>query len=142
MSNNTPIVNRELLGVLRAYRRELDSDTVRQLAEHIRPVIRKDGRLRFMAPVDPINVSFMQQPEFTEQVLEPNDLVKLVSIYTLHLKGLFRPLTAEVLAMIPPHLLGKVVAFETIGPESKDDMRRQTDAAVEGFCVAVTHLYM
>jgi hypothetical protein len=55
---------------------------------------------------------------------------------------MFKPSVAEVLAMIPVHLLDKVTAFETIGPSDVYDLHRQRAAMNASFHVAITHLYV
>lgn len=142
----TPNVDEDLLAVLFAYRRELTDQELVELTQKIRPICRDaGGRCFFIRPVDPRRRSFLWAPSFAEAADGPGGIVRHSTIYTLHsfsYHGMFKPSVAEVLAMIPQHLLDKVIAFETIGPGNASDLNRQLAAINASFHVAVTHLYV
>lgn len=84
-----------------------------------RPVVRLDGELYYIKPVDKDKIAFTWDPEPTRKV---KNLEILESIVTRHKCGhisLFKPSISEVLACIPKRLKRKVVAFETV-PESAE----------------------
>lgn len=137
-------VDEQLLAVLLAYKRDLSNEEITELAQKIRPVVRdENGRYFYIKPVDPQKVAFTWSPTLTDEVADGRGgIVRIATIYTLHGYGapsFFKPSIAEVLSMIPQHLLGKVIAFETISP---DDLSGQWSAVAEGYHVAVTHLYV
>lgn len=144
--SKTPSVDEDLLAVLLAYKRELSDQELAELAQKIRPICRdKEGKCFFIEPVDPRKVSFIWSPSYTEEADGPGGIVRHSTIYTLHsfsFHGMFKPSVAEVLAMIPLHLLDKVIAFETIGPDDVYDLNRQRAAMNASFHVAITHLYV
>ena len=142
----TPDVDRELLAVLLAFKRELSDDELVELSQRIRPVVRDyTGQYFYIEPVDPRNGAFTWCPIYAGDVSRLGGIVRISTIYTLHsfgYPGFFKPSVAEVLSMIPQHLLNKVSAFETIGPSDESDLTRQEAATNAGYHVAVTHLYV
>ena len=75
---------------------------------------------------------------------KPGRLKAIKTIRTLHRYGspnTFQPTIAEVIAQIPPELIGSVDYFVVNGPETAEDMNREKLALDEGFHVAETTLY-
>jgi hypothetical protein len=141
--STAPIVDEQLLAVLLAQKRELSDEEITELVQKIRPVVcDESGRYFYIKPVDPREESFIWDPTLTDEAVgEMGSIARVATIYTLHEYGapsFFKPSIAEVLSMIPQHLLGKITAFETISPDSPEG---QWPALKEGYHVAVTHLY-
>ena len=142
--STAPNVDEQLLAVLLAYKRELSDEELADLAQRIRPVVRdENGRCFYIEAVDPRKEAFTWSPTLTDEAADgAGGIVRIATIYTLHSYGapsLFKPSIAEVISMIPQHLLGKVIAFETVCP---DDVGGQRSALAKGYHVAVTHLYV
>lgn len=138
----TPDVNRELLNVLLAYKRELTDGEIAEMLDGMRPVVRNEnGELCHIELVDPKNVSYIWDPRFTDKA---TGLSEIATVYTLHTwgyYGMFKPSLEEVVSMIPQHMIEVVKAFEIIGPKDGDDLDRQNDAVNAGYHVAVVILY-
>lgn len=120
----------------------IDDATLVTLAERIRPVVRRDGDLYYIKPVDLRRIAFTWDPKVTSQAvgLEPVISFKTLHRYAYH--GFFKPSIAEVLAQIPADLLDdNVVAFEVKGPKDADDLNKDSAALNAGFHVAMTTLY-
>lgn len=137
----TPDVDRGLLDVLLAYKRTLTDDQIASMLEHIHPVVRSDGELYYIRPIDPRNVSFIWDPTTTKVATDLNEITKIFSLHTWGYYGMFKPSVEEVLSMIPQHMIDKVRAFEIVGPEDVDDLNRQYEAVDAGYHVAVVILY-
>lgn len=146
-----PEVDRRFLSVLRSKRDEYIPDSeLYGLMRRIRPVISDDhGRRFYIDPGHPRDVNIA--PDQDHIVMERADgvggIVYHSTIYTLHFIGRgrsaeFQASFAEVVEMIPSHLILKVVAFEIIGPRTDEDFGRQSVAINAGFHVAATHLYV
>ena len=107
-----------------------------------RPVIRDEqGVLHFIRSVDIRKVSFMWNPKLGEVA---NGLVEIGRIKTLHgygYYGFFKPSIAEFLSQLPVEGRDKIVAFETIGPDTAADMNKEYCALNAGYHVATTILY-
>lgn len=120
---------------------DIPDEQLQELVDRIRPVVRRDGQLFYIEPPDPRRVSFLWDPVLTG---EATDLVEIGVVPTLHTwgyYGFFKPSVAEVIRMIPHHLIGAAVAFEIDGPDDADDLNG-TWAVVEGGChLARTTLY-
>lgn len=117
-----------------------------ELIRKIRPVISDaQGRRFYVDAVHPREVAFNQEPTVLERADGPGGIVWDSTIYTLHFCGSpdnFQASFAEVLAMVPLHLLGKIRAFETIGPHTAAEFEGQSVAINAGYHVAATHLYV
>lgn len=108
---------------------------------HIRPVVRREGDLFFIAKVDPFRTAFTWAPKLEDKA---EGLVAVATIKTLHryaYYGFFKPSVGEVLCQIPEELRSTVVAFETEGPQTADDLNKDLAALDAGFQVAETILY-
>lgn len=107
--------------------------------QKIRPVVKLGDILYFIKPVDPVNASFIWNPVVTNIALM---LVKVEDITTFHRRGphlKFQPTIAEVLEVIPDHLVDTVVAFEIIKrPETNAETQQALD---DGHFTATTRLY-
>ena len=137
----TPNVDKELLGILLAYKRELSDEQIAEMLETMQPVVRRDGELFYIKSVDPRKVSFTWGPTTTKKA---TGLLEIARIYTLHTwgyYGFFKPSLEEVLSMIPMHLITNIKAFEINGPKDVHDLNRQNDAVDAGYHVAVVTLY-
>lgn len=92
---------------------KITEERLAELLPRIRPVVRKDGGLWYIKPVDPRRIAFLWDPTLDAKV---EDLKELRGIHTFHDYGhpsLFKPSIAEVLAQIPADIVDETVAFET-----------------------------
>ncbi len=137
----TPDVDETLLKTLLAYKRELTDQQISEMLESINPVVRKDGALYFIEPVDPRTQSFIWSPSFTDEAAGLTEISQILTLHSFGYQGFFKPSVEEVLAMIPVDLLPSVKAFEVFGPADVDDLNRQSPAIDAGHHVAVTVLY-
>lgn len=141
-----PEVDRRLLGELLAKRDDQPEHELQGLMRKIRPVVSDNqGRRFYVEAGHPRDVAFNLDAMIMERADGPGGIVWDSTIYTLHFvgpSGEFQASFAEVVAMIPWPLLGKIVAFETIGPRTDADFMRQSTAVNAGYHVAATHLYV
>ena len=75
----TPNVDKELLGILLAYKRELSDEQIAEMLKKMRPVVRRDGELFYIKSVDPRKVSFTWGPTTTKKA---TGLLEIARIYT------------------------------------------------------------
>lgn len=125
---------------------DVSEDRIRELAEKIKPVVRIDGKQRYIKPVDLFRVAFTWEPK--PAFFEPKNLTTLKDITTFHgwaYYGFFKPSIAEVLAQIPEELTDKVVAFEIVeSPQSASDFYKTDESRAafnDGFHTAKTRLF-
>lgn len=109
--------------------------------EHIRPCVRRNGKLHFIDKVDPRQVSFIWDPPLAREAPEMPVLRKIRTLHTYGYYGMFKPSLAEVLAQIPKDIIDQVGAFEVNGPETADDLNQEREALDAGYHVAETTLY-
>ena len=128
----------QLLEVLKTYRLEYHPDLVLRRAATMRLVRMSEGRLRV---VRPLGDNLAGEVDWREKV---HGLQQIGTIYALHayqFQGQFSATWAEVIAMLPDHMLTRVQAVEIIGPMTTDDQLRQHAAREAGLLVALTLLY-
>lgn len=133
-----PVPDAQLLEVLKTYRLEHHPDLVLRRAATLRLVRRDEGRLRV---VYPFGDDLAGRVDWREEV---RGLQQIGTIYTLHaygFQGSFSASWAEVIAMLPDHMLTRVQAVEIIGPTTTEDQLRQHAAREAGLLVALTLLY-
>lgn len=125
---------------------EISRECAEELLKTIKPLVRKEGVLYTIAPVDPFKIAFRWSPQFVERV-DMNQLRLVEAIRTYHPAGyigLFKPGIAEVLAQIPEDLRPHVTAFEIVTSQYQsvyDDVCRcETSDGLYGHW-AVTLLY-
>ena len=121
---------------------EIADARLTELLQSIKPLVRVNPTgLHYIEPCDPRKVAFTWDPTPTTPA---NDLEPICTIRTLHtygFYGFFKPSIAEVIAQIPEALLIETVAFETRGPQDRDDLGKESAALNAGFHVAQTTLY-
>jgi len=117
------------------------SDEQIQALRHIHPVEQSGRGWIEMKWPDPRRASFLWNPEPSGVREDLQEICRVRTLHTFGYHGFFKPSIAEVLAQIPPELLGAVVAFETKGPETAEDLNKNIDALNAGFQVAETILY-
>ncbi|MGE5312747.1 MAG: hypothetical protein ACM3MA_01920 [Acidobacteriota bacterium] len=137
-----PDVDRAALEDLLNRKRPLTDQVMRHMLTTIRPVVRRDGELRYIEiPEDLKGVAFTWSPKITESADGLTEVGRVHTLHTWAYYGCFKPSLEEVLTMIPPDMLDTAKAFETVGPEDASDLNRQPAAMDEGYHVAVTILY-
>ena len=122
---------------------EIDDLILAARAKRIRPVVRHSFWLHHIKPVDLRSTAFTWDPKLTKKADER--LTTAFSMPTLHgygYYGMFKPSIAEVLAQLPRALAGNVVAFETNGLDSADDLNGEKIALNAGYHVATTTFYV
>ena len=95
---------------------EISEGELKLLSKRIKPLVRRDGGLRYIQQVDLRKVSFLWDPQIRGKA-KGLELVK--EIETLHTYGApvyFKPSIAEVIAQIPKEDLATIDAFETTHP--------------------------
>lgn len=113
------------------------------MLKRIKPLVRKEGKLYFINPVDPVTVAFTWDPECSWEVPEGKYL-KIGVIPTFHkwgYYGFFKPSIEEVLKSIPAYLVNTVAAFEVEGPDDAHDLNLQKGVLDAGYHMAMTTLY-
>lgn len=137
-----PDVDRAALEDLLNRKRPLTDQVMRHMLTTIRPVVRRDGELRYIkTPEDLRGVAFTWSPVLAESADGLTEVGRIHTLHTWAYYGFFKPSLEEVLTMIPPDMLDTAKAFETVGPEDASDLNRQPAAMDEGYHVAVTILY-
>ena len=137
-----PDVDRAALEDLLNRKRPLTDQVMRHMLTTIRPVVRRDGELRYIEiPEDLKGAAFTWSPKITESADGLTEVGRVHTLHTWAYYGFFKPSLEEVLTMIPPNMLDTAKAFETVGPEDASDLNRQPAAMDEGYHVAVTILY-
>jgi hypothetical protein len=123
---------------------EISDSVLRELAEEMKPLRRKEGELFYVEAHNLRDTAFT----WVDCADKAEGLEEVGRIPTLHVWGhysLFKPSVGEVLAQLPVEYLGKgIVAFETRGPETAREFTRtaETKAAFDaGFHTAETILY-
>ena len=123
---------------------EISDGVLRELAETIKPLVRRAGELFYVEEHKLRKTSFT----WLDPKEQASGLKEVARISTLHgygYPGFFKPSVGEVLAQLPPEYLSEgVVAFETRGPDTPKEFYKteETKAAFEaGFHTAETILY-
>ena len=137
----TPDVDEAMFKELLTGKRELSDKQIADLLKRVKPVVRRNGSLYYIKPVDPRGVSFIWDPKTTKKATDLSEVGKINTLHTWGYYGLFKPSLAEVLEMIPEDQIENCKAFETIGPDDVHDLNRQWAAVDGGYHVAVTILY-
>jgi hypothetical protein len=99
------------------------------------------GELYYIMPVNARGIAFPWSPKrdvLAEGLIE---IARITTLHTYAYHGFFKPTIAEVLSQIPEEYLGQVIAFETHGPETADDLNSEWELLNEGYHVAETILY-
>lgn len=123
---------------------EISDDVLERRANLVRPVIRNEKGLfyRDLKSCDLRKTAFMWEPKLEGEAI---NLVPYRTIITLHrwaYYGFFKPSIEEVLSQISEDDIDAgVIAFETNGPETAQDLNNHKDALDAGFHVAETILY-
>lgn len=122
---------------------KIDDDTLKVLMRHMQPVVRgDDGELWTIAPVDPRTAAFTWSPKLVERAPALELITTIPTLHVWGFYGFFKPSIAEVMACIPHHLVDRVCAFETHGPDTADDLNASKWVTMEcGMHLAATHLY-
>ena len=120
---------------------EISDEELRQRADRIKPLVRKDGILFFITEPNLRGSAFIRSPELAGRAPEMCEVARITTYHTYGYPGLFKPSVAEVLAQIPGDILANVSAFEVAGPADVDDLNREPEALRAGFHVAETILY-
>jgi hypothetical protein len=139
---STPDVDEAALQVLISQKRELTDEEITTMLGRLKPVVRRDGALYYIEPVDPRGVAFTWDPKTIDEAVGLKEHGVIHTLHTWGYYGLFKPSLAEVLSMISVSaVIDGVVAFETIGPDDASDLNRQWTAVNAGYHVANTILY-
>lgn len=120
---------------------EIGDFRLRKLGRIIKPLVRSDGELYHIEPVDYRSIAFAWDPKLTEQAQGLNEVATIPTLHTYGYYGLFKPTVAEVLAQIPREIQNQVEAFEVLGPRDRGDLSKQWDVVNAGFHLAATVLY-
>lgn len=94
---------------------EINDTKLNSLCERILPVVRKNGALYYIEPVDPRKTSYIWSPTITTEATGLKEFIKINTIHKCSYYGFFKPSVAEVLAQIPDDILDKICAFEIDG---------------------------
>ncbi len=120
---------------------KIEDCRLEELAARIKPLVINGGELFYIEPCDLRNTAFPWSPKFTVQAKDIICHARITTLHTFGYQGFFKPSIAEVLAQIPEIYLDNTIAFEVIGPNTVDDLNKQSDAVNAGFHMATTKLY-
>lgn len=120
---------------------EKNKEELKILSGKINPVIKKDGYLYYIEPVDLQRMSFLWSPVFTEKALNIKVFCRIITYHSFSFHGFFKPTISEVLSQIPDEHIKNTVAFETIGPHDTSDLNNHKEAINDNYHVAITNLY-
>jgi hypothetical protein len=120
---------------------EISVERLDELFSFIKPVVRKGDDLFYIAPPELQEASFLWDPVVTAQATNLQEVGRIVTYHRYGYYGMFKPSIAEVLSQIPEHFIRGTLAFETVGPETTDDLNKNIDIVNEGYHVAETILY-
>ncbi|MDB5187180.1 MAG: hypothetical protein JWM07_652 [Candidatus Saccharibacteria bacterium] len=139
----SPDVDEELLEFLISQRRITSREQIQKTISKVAPVIRQNGELRyiFLGYQDVHHVSFLVNPSLRDAKATLQQHSVFSTLHRFAFSNQFIPTIAEVGYMFPIDMSDEIVAFETIGPESAEDLQRQRAATEKGFHVASTVLY-
>ncbi len=122
---------------------KISAEKISELS-YIKPVKIEQGVLFYLAHCDPVDSSF----PWMKTTKRARGLVEIARTETLHkygYHGFFKPSVSEVYAQITKsvskELLKRAVAFQTIGPNTVDDINKSPKEFNSGFHVAETILY-
>lgn len=131
---------------MKDYIPKITDEELSSRAERIKPVVREQRKLSgdvlyYIKPVDLKTVAFTwdAKPDKRAKGLKP--IATITTYHTYGYYGFFKPSIAEVLAQIPEQYLKDVVAFETNGPDTVQDLNRHQTELDDGYHVAQTILY-
>lgn len=132
---------------------ETSEKHLKELAGRIRPIVSRDGVLRYVSFKNPLlRGCYGSNPElFWHKTLLHVDLGEKVvglipcgEIKTYHRfmhRASFTPTSAEVFAQIPEDYVSKVVAFQILGSEESGVVQEQ-EALEDNYHTAITRLFM
>lgn len=121
---------------------EVSDNRLKKFSE-IFPVRTKDGHkfaLEHIDVKDYRDVAFTFK-DTTKRVRGLKEKSRHRTLHTFGYHGIFKPSIAEVVAQVKDGEWNGVIAFETIGPDTSDDLNREKEALDAGFHVAETILY-
>jgi hypothetical protein len=79
---------------------EISDELLAERLKHWTPIIHEGGKFYTIKTVDPRNMSFIWDPEFTGEV-SIEVMAERITYHTCGYHGFFKPSIAEVLAQIP-----------------------------------------
>ena len=121
---------------------ELPAAKFKRRLANIKPLVRRDGRLYYIAPVDPVRIAYTWAPKFQDEAFGLTPVRVIRTLHSWSYYGCFKPSISEVLSQIPDDLEDKINAFEiTRSPETAADLNRESEALNAGYHVAETTLY-
>ena len=121
---------------------QITDERLAELAERIKPVIRKNDVLYSIKPVDLRKIAFIWDPTEDGEAPALESIGEIRTYHKFGHPGFFKPSIAEVLAMIPDEFINNVEFFEIIeSPKNADDLNKEKEALAMGYHVARTRLY-
>lgn len=94
---------------------EVSSGELGYLVKKIKPLVKKQGKLSFIAPVHPRDTAFNWSPTFTGPAPKLTKVADITTYHEFAAPAFFKPSLAEVLAQIPVGLRKEVDAFAIMG---------------------------
>ena len=115
-----------------------------ELFTNLQPLYLRGVELWRMArPASLRDVSYIWDPKLTERVSEERLTVlgHFRCLHTWAYYGFFKPSVAEVLSQVPETFLPEAQLFQIFGPETSDDLNKESQALNAGFHVSTVVLY-
>lgn len=120
----------------------ITDENLAELAERIKPVVKKGSALRYIEDVGLRTVAFTWSPTLTKKAKGLEPICDITTYHSYGAPNMFKPSIAEVISQIPEKHLTDVVAFQiTSSPDTVDDLNREIQALNAGYHVATTTLY-